>query len=214
MTNVAPLHGLVLAGGKSQRMQTDKAALELGGISLLERAMGLLCTELAQVYVSVAASQSGNTLRSGYPQIVDQFEKQGPAAGLLSAHLHDPDAAWLVVACDMPMLTSAAINQLLVARDATMAATAWALDGEEGAEPLCAIYEPATLAAFLEHVVAGGNPSPRAWLAAAATLLLEQPADVKLAGVNTPAEFASVREQMNEHTDAPVGGSDRTTNGR
>jgi molybdopterin-guanine dinucleotide biosynthesis protein A len=56
-------------------------------------------------------------------------------------------------------------------------------------EPLCAIYEPATLARFRDQVRAGGNSSPRDWLAMADTVLLAAPSRAALASINTPEDL-------------------------
>ena len=80
----APLLGLVLAGGRSTRMRTDKAALRYGGRSQLERAMELIAAHVERAYVSVRADQSEEPLRAGFPQIRDTRENLGPIAGLLA----------------------------------------------------------------------------------------------------------------------------------
>ena len=54
-TGTAPVLGLVLAGGRSTRMRTDKAALRYGGRSQLERAMELITPHVQRAYVSVRA---------------------------------------------------------------------------------------------------------------------------------------------------------------
>jgi len=64
LNGVAPLLGLVLAGGRSTRMRTDKAALRYGGRSQLERAMELITPHVQRAYVSVRADQTEDPLRA------------------------------------------------------------------------------------------------------------------------------------------------------
>ncbi|MCP3999515.1 MAG: NTP transferase domain-containing protein [Gammaproteobacteria bacterium] len=205
MSSQAPLLGLVLAGGQSRRMGADKAALEIAGASMLSRAVAMLELIIDQVYVSVNADQSDDPFRTEYSVISDRFSDIGPAAGLLSAHLYSPESAWLVIACDMPLLTAATLLHLRDSRKSEMAATVWAAEDSSGPEPLCAIYEPGTLAAFLEQVTAGGNPSPRDWLLAAQVNVLAAPNQGVLNSANTPEEFATMTENLN----APVGATDK-----
>ena len=106
------------------------------------------------------------------------------------------------------------LDRLLAARAPEAAATAWSFGGEDGVEPLCAIYEPVTLAAFLAHVSAGGGSSPRAWLESVQTHRLTQPSGVMLDGANTPAEFESVLEQARKQKDASADAANRNKNER
>ncbi len=198
MVSLAPLKGLVLAGGSSRRMGRDKAGLEVAGQRLLDRAIAALTPLVREVHVSVRVLAYGDDPRAGYRQIADAAGMAGPGGGILSAHLCDPSAAWLVVACDMPLLDSELLQSLLDARGAAVEAVAWRA-GAGGAEPLCALYEPVTLAAFLAHVAAGGNASPRDWLATRPVALLEQPAGSRLSGANTPGEFDRLRAVVTAH---------------
>jgi molybdopterin-guanine dinucleotide biosynthesis protein A len=195
MIAVAPLKGLVLAGGSSERMGIDKAAMELDGISLLDRAVQLLRAELDDVRVSVRTDQLLEPVRSRYPTIVDQLQNSGPAAGILAAHLSAPQAAWLVVACDMPLLNAVTLRLLLAERDPARDATALCTSPLADPEPLCAIYEPATLAAF--HTQANtGNLSPRAWLTRARVKKLTAQDPNVLSNTNTTEEFERIRQQL------------------
>ena len=58
-----PLYGLVLAGGRSTRMQRDKATLSYQGKNQLDRAMDLLDPHVAQAFVSVRADQRADPAR-------------------------------------------------------------------------------------------------------------------------------------------------------
>jgi molybdopterin-guanine dinucleotide biosynthesis protein A len=187
----APLFGLVLAGGHSSRMGRDKAALEFNGRSQLARAYGLLSPLTAQCFVSVRADQRDDPLRSAYPQIVDLADgPRGPAAGIGAAQVAHPGAAWLVLACDLPLLDAATLQHLIASRAPAGLATAYRSHRDGLPEPLCAIWEPASagpLAAFLR----GGGNCPRKFLLQSATLLLDQPRANSLDNVNTPAELAA-----------------------
>jgi molybdopterin-guanine dinucleotide biosynthesis protein A len=202
VNDLSPLLGLVLTGGQSRRMGADKALLEIDGVSLLARAVSTLKPVVDNVYVSVRSAQRDEAERSCHALIEDQFEGIGPAAGLLSAHLHSPDSAWLVVACDMPLLDTDTLRGLIAARTGSQTAIAWASPDGTGPEPLCAIYEPSTLAAFLEQVNEGGDPSPRVWLASTGATLLTETRPEVLSGTNTQEEFTLLTERLNAQTSA------------
>jgi molybdenum cofactor guanylyltransferase len=192
----APLHGLVLAGGRSSRMGRDKAALEYSGRSQLERAFALLDPLVERAFVSVRADQAADPLRSRFPRIVDAAPGiEGPAAGILSALREHPSAAWLVLACDLPFLDAGTLQQLIARRDPTRVATAFRSSHDGLPEPLCAIYEPDARAA-LEAFVAGGRNCPRKFLTQSNALLLDQPRAEALDNVNTPTELDDARHRM------------------
>jgi molybdopterin-guanine dinucleotide biosynthesis protein A len=201
------LQGLVLAGGRSSRMGTDKAAVRFAGRTLLGRAVTQLRGVVAHVYVSSRADQEGSDIRAPYTVIADQATGIGPAAGLLAAHELFPDVAWLVLAVDMPLVTSLELTQLVRARDASAAATAWRSPADGKPEPLCAIYEPATLAALALQVEQGGSSSLRRWLEGAAVKYLPAASSELLRSANTPAELDELsRWRTADITDGKVDG--------
>ena len=160
----APISGVVLAGGLSTRFGSDKAAAEIGGVSLLERAVRLLESVLEDVRVSVRREQASDALRSRYRCLPDRHPGKGPAAGLEAAHAAEPGRAWPALACDQPGLNGPDIKRLVAERDPNAAATAYCDPATGAPQPLCAIYEPATLAGLAKETAAGSGPSPRAYL--------------------------------------------------
>jgi molybdopterin-guanine dinucleotide biosynthesis protein A len=144
---------------------------------------------LDEVFVSIRAEQGTDTLRAPYPQVADTQTGLGPTGGMLAAHAFDPQAAWLVVACDMPLLNRALLETLIAGRNPLRGATAFA-GNDELPEPLCAIYEPATLAA-LQAAIAGGAKvaGPRSLLMNTDIALLKHPAG-RIDSFNTPDELA------------------------
>ncbi len=190
MSATAPLAGLVLAGGRSTRMQRDKAALKFAGESQLSRAVRLVREQASDTFVSVRADQRDEDERRRFPQLVDRLDGIGPAAGILAALESAPERAWLVVAVDLPLLDAATLAELVRRRDPAAVATAYR-GAEDGLpEPLCAIWEPrsrAPLAAFLE----GGRHCPRKFLLSHGATLIDLAAVDALANVNTPADYAA-----------------------
>ena len=185
----APVYGLILAGGTSSRMHRDKAALEYLGRSQLDRAFELAGRHVAQVFVSVRATQTADPTRAPRPMIVDSVVGEGPIIGIRSALAARPHVAWLVLACDLPFLSDAALSQLLRERDATALATAYRSAHDGLPEPLCAIWEPAAGAALASYQQDGGR-CPRKFLIRHAVPLLEPLDERALDNVNTPEEYA------------------------
>lgn len=199
----APVYGLVLAGGRSTRMQRDKAALEYAGRSQLERAVELLTPLLARVFVSVRPDQTADPLRARFAQIVDSGEVEGPIAGIVAAQSRHPDAAWLVLACDLPLLDQETIEHLLRSRRPERQATAYRSSHDGLPEPLCAIYEPSSREAIRAYV-ASGRDCPRKFLINSDTALLGQPEPGSLDNVNTPTEYGSALGRVRGTAGAPA----------
>jgi molybdenum cofactor guanylyltransferase len=199
-----PVYGLILAGGFSTRMQRDKAALIYQGKTQLDRAFELASRHLTRVFVSVRADQTLDPTRAQRPMIVDSVAGEGPIVGIRSALTAHPQVAWLVLACDLPFLSDAVIENLLRERDsaslatglatslasnfATGFATAYKSAHDGLPEPLCAIWEPSAAKALADYQ-AGGGHCPRKFLIRHGSRLLE-PQDARaLDNVNTPEEY-------------------------
>lgn len=183
----APLFGLVLAGGKSQRMGEDKAALSFHGKPQLAWAFELLDSVCERTFVSVRTDQREEPTRAALPQIVDGATGNGPIAGIVAALDAHPDAAWLVLACDLPFLSRETLDHLIEHRDASRVATAYKSSYDQLPEPLCAIWEPSSRS-ILATWIAKGKDCPRKVLINSDTSLLDQPDAHALDNINTPEE--------------------------
>lgn len=204
--NTPRLFGLVLAGGRSTRMQRDKAAIEYRpGETQLAAAMKLLAGRVERAFVSVRADQREDPARANYPQILDRGDVEGPIAGICAALSEHPDAAWLVLACDLPYLDAGTLDTLIGARNPTRVATAYKSAHDALPEPLCAIYEPRARALLEAHLAAGRN-CPRKFLINSPVWLLEQPNPRALDNINTVSEYGAAMSTLSE----PVGADPRT----
>ena len=203
----APLYGLVLAGGRSSRMGQDKAALPAGRSTQLEQAMALLAPHVARAFVSVRKDQRADPLRARFAQIEDTRENLGPIAGIIAAQQRHPDCAWLVLACDLPLLDATTLELLLRKRAPERLASAFRSSYDGLPEPLCAVYEPASSGPLAAYVARGQN-CPRKFLAGADVLLLDEPNPRALDNANTPAEYAAA---MSTRVEAPAAATRQVT---
>ncbi|AMN45956.1 molybdopterin-guanine dinucleotide biosynthesis protein A [Steroidobacter denitrificans] len=190
-----PLFGLVLAGGASRRMQRDKAGLAYHGQPQLQWAFDLLTPFCSSTFVSVREEQRREPLRARFPQIVDRNSVPGPIAGIMTALSEHPQAAWLVLACDLPFLTPSLLRYLITHREPRRSATAYRSSHDGLPEPLCAIWEPGAREALREFVAAGRH-CPRKFLMGADILLLDLPDAHALDNINTTQEFAAAVDAL------------------
>ncbi|MFZ9477314.1 MAG: molybdenum cofactor biosynthesis protein MoaAD [Gammaproteobacteria bacterium] len=193
------LCGLVLAGGRSSRMHRDKAALAYHGRSQLAATFELLESVVERCYVSVRADQTDEPLRKGFAQIVDVEGPGGPINGILAAQQHHPQAAWLVLACDLPFLDRASLVHLLAERDRSRVATTFRSSHDGLPEPLCAVYET-TAAKALQRFVAGGGRCPRKFLLTHEVMLVEPLVPTALDNINSAQEYWQAMETLSPDT--------------
>ncbi len=189
----APLRGLLLAGGKSRRMGTDKADLVLTeGISLRDRGLQLLKAVTEGANLSIAADDQRSYQ---CPTVRDQRADAGPLAGLEAAFQQNPGSAWLVIACDLPFLTGPVLSDLTARRDPSVDATCFTSRFDGNPEPLCTIYEPsaaAKLAASLED----GVRCARKFLCSLGRHELDLPESCALDNCNRPEDLEEARLRL------------------
>ncbi|HTH12877.1 MAG TPA: molybdopterin-guanine dinucleotide biosynthesis protein B [Spirochaetia bacterium] len=186
LTEGRPILGLVLTGGKSTRMGTDKAVLDYGQGEQTARVFHLLEEFCEQVFVSCRSDQADLPGRRGLPQVHDTLLGKGPLSGILSAFELRPDATWLVVACDLPRLDRRVLETLVAGRHPFRFATAFR-GHQDFPEPLCALYEPKARPRLYQFLAAGYD-CPRKMLINSPVEVLDPPEGDRLANVNTPEE--------------------------
>ena len=189
---VAPrLNGLVLVGGKSSRMGTDKSQLEYHGIPQSDYAVQLLEAKKLETFVSVRAGQQVD----GHKTITDAFVGLGPFGAICSAFMKNPNEAYLVLATDLPYISEELLDVLLSKRNPKKIATA--IKGREAKfmEPLITIWEPKSYPVLLSYL-AQGYSCPRKILINSEVEIVEVE-DSLIRNVNTPVEFENVKKELN-----------------
>ncbi|PIQ21461.1 MAG: molybdenum cofactor guanylyltransferase [Cytophagales bacterium CG18_big_fil_WC_8_21_14_2_50_42_9] len=191
---IPPLHGLVLAGGKSTRMQQDKGALQYHGLDQRTHVYHLLQAFCQEVHVSCNAAQV-TELDGKLPYLQDQFLNLGPKGGILTAFQHNPNAALLAVACDLPLLSSETLQYLVQQRDHTKMATAFYDAEEKFPEPLLTIWEPRSYPTLLQFLSLGYS-CPRKALINSEVKLLTIPDVTELRNVNGPEAYQQTLREL------------------
>ncbi|MFK5974784.1 MAG: NTP transferase domain-containing protein [Flavobacteriaceae bacterium] len=163
MTSIASIYGLVLSGGKSTRMGTDKGLITYHDVPQREYLYALLKQVCKNTFISLREEQQFE-LPPEMAVITDLNEFKGPYNGLLSAHKQYPEVAWLVLACDLPLMNLKALQELISARDPEILATTFALKENPLPEPLCAIWEPTALKKSKAYLEEGNGSCPRKFL--------------------------------------------------
>ena len=188
------LRGLVLAGGRSERMQADKGALHYHGLDQRQHTAALLTEFCPDVRVSVRADQAA-ALPAGLTALPDTFLGLGPLGGILSAFQADPNAAWLVLACDLPFLTRETLEYLVTNRQPARMATTFKSPWDAFPEPLVSIWEPRGYGQLLRFL-SQGYSCPRKALINSDIELLSSPRPEELRNVNTPEERVAAEQEL------------------
>jgi len=185
-----PLYGLVLAGGRSVRMGQDKGLMDYHGKPQREYAADLLNAFCEKTFLSCRSDQVAS-LDSSYTALPDTFEGLRPFGDNLSAFREYPEAAWVVIACDLPLLDAPALQQLVEARRPAQIATAFQSPHDNMPEPLIAIWEPKSYAVLLQFL-AQGYSCPRKVLLNTEVHLIEPAQPQALTNVNSLEEAAGL----------------------
>ncbi|MBI2354599.1 MAG: molybdenum cofactor guanylyltransferase [Deltaproteobacteria bacterium] len=146
--SLAGVTGVILAGGRSSRMGSNKALLPYRGGRFIEAIHRLLSGIFAEVILVTNHPEQYEFLPCR--KVSDRYPGLGALAGLHAGLYHGAAEHILAVACDMPYLNSALIRRLALLR---YGADVVIPEGESGAEPLHAIYGRGCLP-FMEEALA------------------------------------------------------------
>ncbi len=116
MTSPQRPTGLVLAGGRSSRFGSDKAAALLGGVPLLHwvlERLAPLCSELLVALAPAGRDPSLPELPLPTRLVRDETPYEGPLAGIVAGLREARGARCIVTACDAPFLSRALLERML-----------------------------------------------------------------------------------------------------
>lgn len=189
------IFGVILAGGGGRRMGgLDKASLQLGGASLLVRAIGRLQPQVERL----AISANGDAARFGLglPVLADA-DPLGPLAGVLAALTWAAPlgaTAVVAVAVDTPFFPGDLVPRLCLAAEASPKGLAIAASQKD--HPTCSLW-PVTiadeLAAFLGS---GANPRVMDFATAQHCTRARFSDETAFQNINTPDDLAAAEARL------------------
>jgi len=179
--------GILLAGGLSSRMKTEKGLLKHQGKALIEYALEALQTVCTEVVLS---SNTDSFDYLGLSKYKDFSENIGPMGGIYSCMKSSTQEHHLVLACDMPVV-DAGLLRLIASMAEGYEMVVPTVDGN--AVPVCGYYHRSILP-LLEREIADGNYSLYRLLGKCRSLTIETTAAQahQLMNVNTPEEFSDL----------------------
>nr|WP_297788866.1 NTP transferase domain-containing protein [uncultured Allomuricauda sp.] len=191
------LFGLVLSGGTSARMGKDKGLEDYHGIPQREHLYHLLRKVCDNVFLSVQESQL-TTIPEGFNTIVDQNKYQGPFNGILSAFDAHSDVGWFVLACDLPLMSLEALEQLVADRHPNKSATSFVNPETGEPEPLACIWEPKGLKNAIIFLKESDYASPKKYLMQTDIGLINPMNELILFNANSPMDRDFVKKKLVE----------------
>jgi len=189
------LEAFILIGGASSRMGTDKSQLKLGDRTFTEH----IAETLSQVADSVSLVGT-NIDDMGLRVIPDVFNRWGALGGLHAAMKGCRSDWCLVVACDLPFVTSGLFERLAGLRSSFEAVAPVQQNGFF--QPLCAMYRVDPCLQRCEALILAGERRPLSLLEAVKTRVVrfDELQDLKGAdhffdNINTPEDYARIQEK-------------------
>lgn len=140
---------IILAGGQSSRMGTDKGLVILNGKPLVEYVIDIVKKITPNIFI--VTSNPGYE-RLGYTCVPDIKKGMGPLAGILTGLIHSSTRKNLLLGCDTPFITKELIS-FLVSKlsDEAVQLTTY----RQKAEPLCSVYDKSCISRFSECIEKG-----------------------------------------------------------
>ncbi len=126
---------VILAGGKSSRMGSNKAFLKLKGKTFIERQIDLLREMFDEIFISANTPSEYEYLN--LPVFKDIYPEKGPLGGIYTSLVNSSSANTFMLACDMPFVESGLIKYL---KELTKEYDVVVPKSERGLEPLHAFY--------------------------------------------------------------------------
>ena len=150
MTKLKTDTAIILAGGKSSRMGEDKAFIELGGQTLLDRAIEKMSGFFSEIIVVI---NRGDFADPRIKTVKDRIADRGPLGGILAGLEGSSSPYNFVTACDMPFTNTKLMKLLVGIGEADVVAPRT----ERGVQPLCAVYSKNCIPRIEHYILEAGR---------------------------------------------------------
>jgi len=103
--------GIILSGGKSSRMGSDKALLKLGDETIIERMTKLMKSVFNDVFMVTNTPDDYRFLK--VPLCEDIYKHKGPLSGIHSGLVHSSTNTNFFISCDLPLVSEELIKYII-----------------------------------------------------------------------------------------------------
>jgi len=183
---------IVLAGGKSSRMGTDKGFIDLNGRSFMARIV-----ETVEPFVNkiIIVSSDPNYDVFNKKRVVDIIPDSGPLAGIFSGLFYSESEVNLVLSCDVPLINDVVLNTLIEGYDTESDVTQ--LQSNERTMPLIALYKKQCMHPCLEALKKGERRLTKVVAQLKTkTIALESSLTPLVRNINTVDELKEIRHEL------------------
>lgn len=139
MISTKDITALILAGGKSERMGTDKAFIDFNGQSFIESSIGAIKPLCDRIIILGDPTKYAHL---GLEVIPDLIINSGPLAGLYTGLSASTSEINMVLSCDIPLIESPLLEKLLKEYDTHL--DALVCESNKRLNPLVGIYHKRT----------------------------------------------------------------------
>lgn len=181
------MKALILIGGKSSRMGSEKYLMNVNGQPQYVHLYQLLSEAGLEVCISCNLEQY-KTIPSDYYRLVDQYDAIGPIGGLLAAINHSPEEPWLMVACDLVNVTAETLSTLINAVDDQHDIITYQASNSKHLETTITIYQPSSFREVLDTIETGLYSLQRV-LSSCKVKVINPADDSELKNINSPVDL-------------------------
>lgn len=183
--------GIILAGGKSERMGTDKGLLLLKGKPFISHIYEAMKPIFGDNIIVVSSNTDYDVL--GYHRIEDLISDKGPVGGLYTALKQSKTKFNLVLSVDVPLISTELLQWLITNHDDSYLVTQVQVD--EKVSPLVAVYDRALRTLLGEHL-AGNQLKLRDVIAEVnpQTLIIPPKWSAQLQNINTQEDYKKIQK--------------------
>ncbi|SFI13881.1 molybdenum cofactor guanylyltransferase [Halpernia frigidisoli] len=192
------LIGIVLCGGESKRMKTDKALLEYHDDAQWKIVSKMLIPFCKEVVISINENQWKNWAKNEEGKFIidaEKYKNHGPISGVLSVIEKYSNSGFFIVATDFPLLKSENLKQLFNERSEDFQTICFENDGF--LQPLISIIEKESIIKLQEFFVKG-NDSLRYFLEEIKTRRIKIDGENFLKNINTEEAFLDLKNKNDQ----------------
>lgn len=193
MIDKKDITGIILAGGKSSRMGTDKGFLKLNNKAFIEYSIEALQPLVSQMLI---ISNNPDYDVFGLKRVDDLIKDAGPLAGIYSGLKHSKTEYNLVLSCDIPLIKKEVLEKLIDAEDGNFDIIQIESNGKS--MPLIALYKKSCETTFYKLLQ---NDERRLHVAInhckVKNIVLNAESDLYTTNINTPEELKTIAHVNN-----------------